>query len=482
MKNSKLTRTLATLTRPELNEFVRFMDVDFFNRKTTLRTYLKYLAAHVKGQADLPEESRLFRRLFPKEDRPVQATEKAIRDRMDKLTHQLRHQLDSYLSWKTSQNKGLEREFQVLEAYKARSARDVFMDQFRKIDRMLDRDFRLHARYHWYKYRLLQTGHEFRSVFLTAGKAPDIADAIPHLDAHYAQTKLMDSWAMLARNIMLNVEAPQEAIEVALALAARSPFRDEFILRTFRTAVCDLLDSSLTVAKTLAIFRELRENFPAMQFDMAVGIFSLISNCIIILQDFYDARMYEEQFEIMRYGLEKGLLYKGDTISFANFSNLVNIALKIGKVDWAEEFVQSYAQRLLPDVRDATIAISGARLHFYREDYPATLRILNVKQKIASPAQKMISKVIRLQCLYELQAYDLLDYELEAGRKFAERTREIGALYARKFGQFVYILRQLQGMRLRGSGPAEIPELTRTRPAPIQADWLREKLRELVRP
>lgn len=68
----------------------------------------------------------------------------------------------------------------------------------------------------------------------------------------------------------------------------------------------------------------------------------------------------------------------------------------------------------------------------------------------------MVAKVLRLQCLYEMEDVDLLENELETARKFAERNQEVGESYAKKLGQFVHILRQIHFGRSRKSVPAEL--------------------------
>lgn len=484
MKNSKLISVLAALPEEEFSEFIAYVNNDFFNRKLVLRPYLEILAGYVSDDHDLPPREAIFLNLFPS----VQASEtpsiddhfqRKVRKRMDNLTYELRGHLHDYLIWKTGQEKTPEREFRLLKALQARDAREAFSDQFRKLDRLLDRDFRNHSKYHLHKYNLKQASHEFNSTSRNAVKDSGLSDAIAHLDAHYAHTKLSESWVVMLREIVFNQMPRTEGLAAALTLAENSPYRDDFLIKSYRHAVRDMLNSSLTKERTLAMFEELRFRFSELEFDVAFGVLSMITNCLTMLQNFYGERLQNESFKIMSYGLEKGLLHRGSVLSFATFSNLVLSALKAEELSWAEDFIQEYKGQLFPEVREVTIAISTARLRFHQKDYRAVLDILQARQVIASPIQKLISKALRIQCLYEMEENDLLENDLEAGRKYAERCQEVGQPYTEKFGQFVHFVRQLYIARLGKKVPAEILVFPSHDRSILYAEWLQEKGVEL---
>ena len=130
-------------------------------------------------------------------------------------------------------------------------------------------------------------------------------------------------------------------------------------------------------------------------------------------------------FDLYKSALELDLLLENNQISRFAFNNISAIALRVGELDWAENFILSYRPKLERQWRDATASLNMARVAYARKDYKTAL--LNLQRSdYKDLINNLIAKTLQLKIYYETDEFDLLASHLASMKNFIRRHTAIG--------------------------------------------------------
>lgn len=138
-----------------------------------------------------------------------------------------------------------------------------------------------------------------------------------------------------------------------------------------------------------------------------------------------DLRWYRQTFELYREALQLKLLLENGNLSRFAYNNIVGVAIRLGEVDWAEQFVHEYKPELERKFREAAFSLNLARIAYERHDYARALPLLQLadyKDLISS----MNAKILALKIYFENEEWDLLDSHLHSTRNYLRRQRASG--------------------------------------------------------
>ncbi len=131
-----------------------------------------------------------------------------------------------------------------------------------------------------------------------------------------------------------------------------------------------------------------------------------------------------ETFEIYKEGIDKEILYSKNDLSVTTFRNIVIAALRVDEFDWAENFINEYAQYVDEKYRDNAVEFSLARLEFYRKNYGKVLTHL-YKVSYEDVWYNLNAKSILLLSYYELNEFDALESLLQAFKMYIKREKSL---------------------------------------------------------
>ena len=130
-------------------------------------------------------------------------------------------------------------------------------------------------------------------------------------------------------------------------------------------------------------------------------------------------------FDLYKSALELNLLLENNQISRFAFNNISAIALRVGELDWAENFILSYRTKLDRQWRDATASLTMARVAYTRKDYKTAM--LNLQRSdYKDLINNLIAKTLQLKIYYETDEFDLLASHLASMKNFIRRHTAIG--------------------------------------------------------
>jgi hypothetical protein len=195
-----------------------------------------------------------------------------------------------------------------------------------------------------------------------------------------------------------------------------------------------------------------------------------------------DRNFLQEYFDLFEDAIEKGIFLQKGELAPWRFNNMIAAALRLGKLDWAENFIERFKDFLPTDTRLNTYSFNLARVYRYQGKFDKVLSILrNVEYE--DIGYNLISKAMLVITYYELDEFDTLDSFTESFRVFLNRHKKNLPQQVRKsYLNLIKYTRSLTRLVPRDKAAVEKlrAEITREKASTVNHEWLLEKLDELA--
>ncbi len=185
----------------------------------------------------------------------------------------------------------------------------------------------------------------------------------------------------------------------------------------------------------------------------------------------------QEYFDLFETTLEKGIFFQKGILATWRLNNIVGVSLRLGKFNWAENFIQTYHVYLSLDTRENTYSFNLARVYRYQGEFNKVLELL-INVEYEDIGYNLISKAMLLITYYELQEIGTLLSFTSSFRTFLTRHKNIPP--PRRLGYLNLIKYTRRLIRLNPLDKAAVAklreEITREKASTINHEWLLEKL------
>lgn len=186
----------------------------------------------------------------------------------------------------------------------------------------------------------------------------------------------------------------------------------------------------------------------------------------------------QEYFDLFETAIEKSIFIVKGELAPWRLNNIIGVALRLGKLEWAETFIEKYKGHLPAETRRNTHAFNLARVYRYLGKFDKVLKLLH-NLEYPDIGYNLIAKTMLLITYYELAELDALNSFLESFRVFLNRNKKvpyrIHHLNLIKFARKLIRLTpgdQVAAEKLR-------KEITEDKANTVNHEWLLEKLAAL---
>ncbi len=192
----------------------------------------------------------------------------------------------------------------------------------------------------------------------------------------------------------------------------------------------------------------------------------------------YRYELHEVHLKILELNVVK--LEEDDYISLHRFWNFFINSVEIGKIDWAEKFVNEYYKELEPDVKNGALNYAQGIVLYKRKDYEGALEKLN-KAKLSQYLFKLGIKTFYLRIYFEKGDYESASFALDSYKQFLYKNKKISDAYREGYLNFASIYYDLLKARAgeRLSDKIGIQQKIDTIPNVYNKIWLAEMLDEI---
>lgn len=188
----------------------------------------------------------------------------------------------------------------------------------------------------------------------------------------------------------------------------------------------------------------------------------------------------QEYFDLFEDGLRKGVFIVNGEMATWRFNNTVAVALRLGKLDWAEQFIEDFKGFLQAETRENTYTFNLARVYRYQRKFDKVLALLR-NLEYEDIGYNLISKTMLINAYYELDEQDALDSFIESFRVFLNRNKNIPQQRKKSYLNLLKYVRRL--IRLAPNDKAAVAQLKeeviREKARHVNHEWLLEKITEL---
>jgi hypothetical protein len=132
-----------------------------------------------------------------------------------------------------------------------------------------------------------------------------------------------------------------------------------------------------------------------------------------------------EALELYRQSLDKGYLLQDGVMPESTFSNIISLAIRLGKFDWSEKFIEDYHHKLPPNFRTPLFLLNMGKLRYAQQRPSAALKQL-AQVETRAPFLYLGAKVIQAKIFYETKEWEPLESLLASMRTYLQRNKKLG--------------------------------------------------------
>ena len=171
--------------------------------------------------------------------------------------------------------------------------------------------------------------------------------------------------------------------------------------------------------------------------DRRDGAIVLVNLCI---EKGYEGKeeFYKTVLEIDEYLVGRNLYnrVKGGYFDSEMFMNIVTIALRVGRIEWAKDFIESNCKKLAPDIMENIRNFTYARLYFKTRELDKALNCIS-KVTYTDLHMKVNARITSITIHYELGNIEEVLMQIENFRKYIQNDKLLSAGHRKICSNFI---------------------------------------------
>ncbi len=480
MKNSKLVRLLRKLSKEERQRFQVYLQSPYCNPHPRLcnlyEAILKYAPDFEHKKLS---KAQLQKQLYG---------DKSYRDQKiaDEISL-LYRRLKDFLGLERQKQESLADETDSLQALSEKGLNDLFEIEFRRLEKgLLQRPF-LDETYHRQQLALAgaRNDHFGRQHLRTQHEG--LEKKHQALDQYYLAVKLRESCEALNRQHIINTEIPILLTDVLIQSLSEAdhPYRKIPVIDVYFHIYQALAhpESEQHYEQMLDIL-DMYTSFFAPEESRAMYKYAQ-NSCIRRINQ--GAEGFEEKlFALYQTLIGNQLIFFEGELAHTDYKNIVSLALKLGKLDWAHEFLHGFAERLAPTFQENALRYAQAAYLTEKGETKQALSLLNAIG-YTDVFYQLSARILMLRIYYQLEDYDSMAYQINAFRHFLGRNKEIEKDKRNQYLQYLSWLKKVARLAEQRHLEDQSKWLSRQQKlqndfvaaAPmVQRSWLEKELRQ----
>lgn len=423
MQNTRLVNLLATLTKKELRDFLKFLHSPLFNTREDMIQLFELIKRELNSKKPKLEKELVYKKLHPKD--------KFDGVKLNLLRSYLLKLLEQFLSLNETIEDETHHNYYLTQAFRKKNLNKDVARTIRLGYEFLEKQ--KHRGVDFYEEQLkLDWETYFSKADLIYREKIGWSHLSEQTDIIYFLKKLHIAVLAKAAKQVLNDQSKELLfLKEIFEKSVEKPFSEVEAIRIY-IACFKMLDNP-NEEQFFFEFKKLlfanTEKFPSTEIR---DLYILAVNFCIkqVNKGTWETRFFEEILSLYKNGLENEVLLQDGQLSRFTYHNIVAAALKIEDFKWLEWFIEVYKNFLAKPFRESTYSFSMARLDFARKNYDGALIRLQ-SSNYRDILLNLASRTIRLKIYFETDEWDVLASHLEATKVYLRRKKVMG--YHRKF-------------------------------------------------
>lgn len=360
----------------------------------------------------------------------------------------LKRYLIDFLSWKEFQETPEEKSLLYLRQLRKRGLQHLFERESRRIQgRWQSADSSLEEEI-YYRYRLSDESNILFGQSQVRKSDENLLAKLDYLDHYYLRVRLRETCELLNRQQLLNAKARNDFFEAWLneKIGEASSFEDPVIRLYLQIYRCYKFgDREEEFTELVRLIREFYHLFPLSE---AKAIFRHAQNHSIRQINQGKAFYLKELLDLFEFQLEEGIIFQDGMLDHSDYKNIVVVALRLERFDWAESFIQDYQEQVHPTYRSSVYQFCQASLLEARGKQDEAIRFLR-EVSFSDIFYEISSRILLIRLYFEKGDWEGLFYANDAFERFLKRSQSISRERKAAHLGFTWAVRQLSKLRER---------------------------------
>lgn len=430
----RFVEILKTMDEKQIDEFVLLVQSPFFNTKK----HINVLVAHLQKIYPLFHEDKLnptflFSIMFPDESY-----------KEDKLKRQLlavSQLLENYIvisnTLKPSPAYHL-----MLSKYFIKNKQNYFFEShIKEASNLLNKETLLDETHYYNHFQIAELLYEYNS-YSDKGKGSLNLEELSVAFDKYSILKKLELYTLIhTRAINYKVEYNDKLENLLIEnVVANAFYNSSAIEITYYMYLCAVRKiDELEYEKYKSLVFKHGNSLPKEELINSLTALSNASAFVFSDKNIHFANL----FSIIQYQIDNSLLmYNEKYILPSIFDKAVSVGIYTNQLTWSASFIKKYAAYLPELHHDNYVNYAKAKLHFAKSEYSNAYDLL-INISFTDTILKLGVRSMILKCNYEMNDYDLLDFNLNAFKVYLYRDKELGDYIKTPYNNFSNLLIRL---------------------------------------
>ncbi|MBL7775460.1 MAG: hypothetical protein JNK89_05625 [Saprospiraceae bacterium] len=468
---NKVYQTLTTLDAATHRRLNKYILSPYFNQSKTLLRLYEIFRQTLETNPEGFDRQEVWAQLFPDTKYEDVNFRKCCSDLL-KL-------VEDFMAQETAMNDPARRQIDLLEYVVRNKVEHLYNSALRQTRAILAPGSYRSLEFFKNSYRTERLYYEMMNFDVTLNTRANLEEISLHLDVFYWIEKLKLYSSVLSQRRTGNFVYELHFNEEILTFLQTFDMAQQPELAIYYNSFLTLFDEGND--QFYFRLRKLLDEFgAAMPKKEAIELYdSALHYCTGKLNK-GNQLFLKEYFDLFEAGLEKGVFILNGELATWRFNNTTAVALRLGKLDWAESFIEKYKAHLPADTRENTYTFNLARLYRYQRKFDQVLALLR-NLEYEDIGYNLLSKTMLLNAYYELEEHDALESFMESFRVFLNRQKNIPQARKKSYLNLIKYVRRLT--RIAPSDKAALAklkkELIQEKANHVNHEWLMEKIAEL---
>lgn len=471
MQNSKLYSILEHFDKYEQNRLKKFLISPYFNRNEALISLFDILVAHIneKSLVDL-DKTELWKKIYLNESYDDVLFRKNSSDLL-KL-------VEDFLAQQVYEENPIYQATHLIEAVAKKKLDKLYNSTMKTARRLTEQQHYRTANYYLSQYQIEKNYFEILGLEHDRTSKKNEEAILNNLDRFFIAEKLRFACSVLSQKILVSHEYDLLLMDEIVAEVQKLGFEDVPPVAVYYQIYLTYVDSDNTshYFKLMSILEKFGDSFPRNEAEF---IYQAALNYCVKKLNQGSRQFLEEYFNVSVILIEKEFLMADGELSPWHFRNIVGAALRLGKYEWTESFIQKYKKYLPESMRENAVSFNQALLYFYQKKYNEVIRLLQTVE-YEDISYSLNSKSMLLQTYYDMDEIEPLYSMMDSFRTYLNRHKDFSSAKRKPYLNLIKFTKQLTKIT-----PGDKKAIQAIKDEVEQVKdissivWLREKIAEL---
>lgn len=475
---------LNTFSKKELDGLTHLISCPYFNTDTYAIKLLKALKKHVLGKEIFEHhlQVKVYIEVFVGLPVPKKSLEKKQRSLLNAKMSILIRLAEQFLSIENMDDNEMYKYKLLYKTLLERKQFRLFNKRIKADKHTLNDDSMKDEIHHYKSYQMERS---MLNYLHQNGKLPvedNLNDIIYHLDIYYLLNKqILYNTALSLRHTSSEKEHDFDAIKSTISPLLNLPQYANHPIAMLFNANTELLETSNR--DTYLRLLDLLDTYASITPPHLLRSFYATANVYCASQiGFGHLEYIKDAFDLYKIMHEKNLLIDNNFISIREIKNMITVACRVGKFDWAKQVLEHYRSFIQPTIRESAYQFNLGVIAFHQRDYETAHDKFIQVDKINTTYDINV-RVLILKCLYEKET-EYSDATIQAfntTKKFFKNHKSLTKKRKNGYTNFIQILIYLYAFK-HNVGKMTLERIKQKLEAmEIISDkgWLLEKISEL---